>query len=127
MRKGKGKLSSLLALLRETSNLMWLTALLLVAIAFVLRMMPSPAPPGGRNDRLVLSVTEVNRLGGGTPPRWSAIQDAYRLTARQMEVSACLTQNVSPCDRDLTRQGTATADPEDGRLILYLSRRSGPG
>jgi hypothetical protein len=120
-------LLSLLALLRTAPNFMWVAALLLVAIAFALQMMPSPAPSGGSSDRLVLSVTEVNRLGGGTPPRWSAIRDAYRLTDRQMEVSACLTRNVSPCDRDLTRRGTATADPDEGRLILYLSRGAGPG
>jgi hypothetical protein len=112
-----------LTLLRKPPNFLWLAALLLVSVAFALRIMPSSAPPGGGSDRLVLSVMEVNRLGGGAPPRWSAIQDAYRLTDRQMEVSACLTHNVSPCNRDLTREGTATADPEGGRLILYLSRR----
>ena len=127
MRNGKRMLSSLVALLRGAPNLMWLAAILLVGAAFAGRMLPSPAPPGGGNDRLVLTVTEVNRLGGGTPPRWSAIQEAYQLTDYQMWMSACLTQGVSPCGRDLTRQGTATADPEDGRLILYLSRRPGPG
>lgn len=96
---------------------------LLVGTAYWGRLRPHGSSNSLSSDVLVLSAAEVHRLGGGSIPTWSQLQEAYGLSKRQIERSGCLTEGLDGCARDVTRDGEALAAPRNGRLILSLSDR----
>ena len=103
----------------------WVLAFAFLGAAYAFKVLAGNDVEVMRNDYLILSASEVNRLGGRFPPRWDDLKQTYGLSDAQVRRSVCLTRSLSPCSFDLSRDGQERASPVNGRLILSLSDDGG--